>query len=126
MKKILNERHEDLVNMLVRCRIKIDEREDPTALDIATDMRALPGIVTVRQTRPISDPVTSDNKRIIELNVSFIQKYISENASGLSISDATIKVLKMLKTIESVDIIKLVDHDDDNIAIRTNKSPIIL
>ena len=32
----------------------------------------------------------------------------------------------MLKTIESVDIIKLVDHDDDNIAIRTNKSPIIL
>lgn len=125
-KNLLNERHEDLVNMLVRCRIKIDDRDDPTALDIATDMRALPGIVTVRQTRPISDVVTSDNKRIIELNVSFIQKYISDNASSLSMSDATIKVLKMLKSIENVDIIKLMDHDDDNIAIRTNKNPIII
>ena len=126
MSKLILERHEDLVNMLVRCRIKIDDRDDPTALDIATDMRALPGIVTVRQTRPISDVVTSDNKRIIELNVSFIQKYITENGSSLSPSDATMKVLNMLKTIESVDIVKLIDHDDDNIAIRTSKNPIIV
>lgn len=126
MSNLILERHEDLVNMLVRCRIKIDDRDDPTALDIATDMRALPGIVTVRQTRPISDVVTADNKRIIELNVSFIQKYISDNGSSLSSSDATMKVLNMLKTVESVDIVKLVDHDDDSIAVRTSKNPIIV
>ena len=39
MKKLLNERHEDLVNMLVRCRIKIDDRDgrivgDPEGLAI--------------------------------------------------------------------------------------------
>ena len=48
----------------------IEDREDPTVLDIMTDMRALQGIVTVRQTRPISDPVTNAGHRIVELNVS--------------------------------------------------------
>ena len=51
-RRILLERHKDLVNTLVRCRIMIEDREDPTVLDIMTDMRALEGIVTVRQTRP--------------------------------------------------------------------------
>ena len=94
-KRLLLERHKDLLNMLVRCRIMIEDREDPTVLDIMTDMRALEGIVTVRQTRPISDPVTNVGHRIVELNVSYIPKYVEAD-------DKLNKVIKSLKSVEDV------------------------
>ena len=117
--KILLERHSDLLNMLVRCRIKIEEREDPTVLDIMTDMRALPGIVTVRQTMPISEVVTSYGHRLIELNVSYIPSFIDEK-------DKFMSVVKSLKRIEGVDMIKVTEHDNDSLNKRLQKSPIII
>lgn len=117
--KILLERHSDLLNMLVRCRIKIEEREDPTVLDIMTDMRALPGIVTVRQTMPISDVVTSYGHRLIELNVSYIPSFIDDK-------DKFMSVVKSLKRIEGVDMIKVTEHDNDSLNKRLQKSPIII
>ena len=117
--KILLERHSDLLNMLVRCRIKIEEREDPTVLDIMTDMRALPGIVTVRQTMPISDVVTSYGHRLIELNVSYIPSFIDDK-------DKFMSVVKSLKRIEGVDMIKVTEHDTDSLNKRLQKSPIII
>jgi hypothetical protein len=118
-KKLLNERHSDLVNMLVRCRIKIEDREDPTVLDIMTDMRALPGIVTVRQTRPISDIVTSYGHRLIELNVSYIPEFIEEK-------DKFLTVVKSLKKVEGVDMIKVTEHDENLINQSLQKSPLII
>tara|TARA_B100000212_G_C27359021_1_gene527290 strand:+ start:1001 stop:1369 length:369 start_codon:yes stop_codon:yes gene_type:complete len=117
--KILLERHSDLLNMLVRCRIKIEEREDPTVLDIMTDMRALPGIVTVRQTMPISEVVTSYGHRLIELNVSYIPSFIDDK-------DKFMSVVKSLKRIEGVDMIKVTEHDNDSLNKRLQKSPIII
>lgn len=117
--KILLERHEDLLNMLIRCRIKIEEREDPTVLDIMTDMRALPGIVTVRQTRPISDIVSSHGHRIIEMNVSYIEKFIDSKNKFMT-------VLKSLKTIEGVSMIKVLEHDNNLINKKIERSPIII
>tara|TARA_B100001287_G_C22645544_1_gene512480 strand:- start:845 stop:1213 length:369 start_codon:yes stop_codon:yes gene_type:complete len=117
--KILLERHSDLLNMLVRCRIKIEEREDPTVLDIMTDMRALPGIVTVRQTMPISEVVTSYGHRLIELNVSYIPSFIEDK-------DKFMSVVKSLKRIEGVDMIKVTEHDNDSLNKRLQKSPIII
>ena len=117
--KILLERHNDLLNMLVRCRIKIEEREDPTVLDIMTDMRALPGIVTVRQTMPISDVVTSYGHRLIELNVSYIPSFIEDK-------DKFMSVVKSLKKIEGVDMVKVTEHDNDSLNKKLQKSPIII
>ena len=117
--KILLERHSDLLNMLVRCRIKIEEREDPTVLDIMTDMRALPGIVTVRQTMPISEVVTSYGHRLIELNVSYIPSFIDDK-------DKFMSVVRSLKRIEGVDMIKVTEHDTDSLNKRLQKSPIII
>ena len=117
--KILLERHSDLLNMLVRCRIKIEEREDPTVLDIMTDMRALPGIVTVRQTMPISDVVTSYGHRLIELNVSYIPSFIEDK-------DKFMSVVKSLKKIEGVDMVKVTEHDNDSLNKKLQKSPIII
>ena len=126
MKQTLLERHEDLINMLVRCRIKIDDREDPTVLDLMTDMRALPGIVTVRQTRPLSDPVTTSGRRVIELNVSYIPKYIQKGPSTPDASTAMMQVIKMLKLVETVDMIKVVEHDNNAIGARLIRNPIIV
>ena len=117
--QILLERHDDLVNMLIRCRIKIEEREDPTVLDIMTDMRALPGIVTVRQTRPISDIVSSYGHRIIEMNVSYIEKFVNSKNKFMT-------VLKSLKTIDGVSMIKVLEHDTDAINKKIERSPIII
>ena len=117
--KILLERHSDLLNMLVRCRIKIEEREDPTVLDIMTDMRALPGIVTVRQTMPISEVVTSYGHRLIELNVSYIPSFIEDK-------DKFMSVVKSLKKIEGVDMVKVTEHDNDSLNKKLQKSPIII
>ena len=117
--KLLLERHSDLVNMLIRCRINIEERDDPTVLDIMTDMRALPGIVTVRQTRPISDVVTSYGHRLIELNVSYIPLFVEGDKKFM-------KIVKSLKTIEGVDMIKVMEHDEDSINKQIQKSPLVV
>lgn len=118
-RRILLERHKDLVNTLVRCRIMIEEREDPTVLDIMTDMRALEGIVTVRQTRPISEPVTNAGHRIVELNVSYIPKYLSGN-------NKLKKVAQLLKSTEGVDMIKVLEHDNDIINQKLQRRPMVL
>ena len=118
-KRLLLERHKDLVNMVIRSRIMIEDREDPTVLDIMTDMRALEGIVTVRQTRPISEPVTNAGHRIVELNVSYIPEFIKDN-------NKLKKVLTSLKTIDGVDMIKLMEHDSDLINNTLKKKPYII
>ena len=93
-KRLLLERHKDLVNMVVRARIMIEDREDPTVLDIMTDMRALEGVVTVRQTRPISDPITNAGHRIVELNVSYIPEFVN----GKNKLNRVLKLLKSTHT----------------------------
>lgn len=108
-KKILLERHSDVVNMLVRCRIAIEKREDPTVLDIMTDMRALNAIVTVRQTQPISEIISSDDHRIIELNVSYIPSFVEDK------SDVFMTVVKSLKKVEGVKMVKVIEHDNASI-----------
>tara|TARA_Y100000592_G_scaffold186_1_gene285 strand:+ start:51018 stop:51392 length:375 start_codon:yes stop_codon:yes gene_type:complete len=118
-KRLILERHKDLVNMVVRSRIMIEDREDPTVLDIMTDMRALEGIVTVRQTRPISDPVTNAGHRIVELNVSYIPEFIKNN-------DKLKTVLTSLKSVEGVDMIKLMEHDSDLINNSLKGKPYII
>lgn len=118
-KILLLERHKDLVNTLVRCRIMIENREDPTVLDLMTDMRALEGVVTVRQTRPISDPVTNAGHRIVELNVSYIPKYVKSK-------NKLEKVSHMIKSVEGVDMIKIIEHDNDIINQELKKRPIVL
>ena len=118
-KRLLLERHKDLINMVVRSRIMIEDRDDPTVLDIMTDMRALEGIVTVRQTRPISDPVTNAGHRIVELNVSYIPEFIKK-------SDKLKSVLISLKSVEGVDMIKLMEHDSDLINNNLKKNPYVI
>ena len=118
-KRLLLERHKDLVNMVIRSRIMIEDREDPTVLDIMTDMRALEGIVTVRQTRPISEPVTNAGHRIVELNVSYIPEFIKDK-------DKLKKVLTSLKTVDGVDMIKLMEHDSDLINNTLKKKPYVI
>jgi hypothetical protein len=105
--------------MVVRSRIMIEDREDPTVLDIMTDMRALQGIVTVRQTRPISDPVTNAGHRIVELNVSYIPDFVKAK-------DKLKVVLTSLKTIEGVDMIKLMEHDSDLINNTLKNKPYVI
>jgi hypothetical protein len=117
--KTITEGHDDLVHMLIRCRIKIEEREDPTVLDIMTDMRALPGIVTIRQTRPVSDIVSSHGHRIIELNVSYIEKYILEKNKFISL-------IKSFKKIDGLYMVKVLEHDSSSITRKIKKSPIIV
>ena len=105
--------------MLVRCRIMIEDREDPTVLDLMTDMRALEGVVTVRQTRPISDHVTNAGHRIVELNVSYIPKYLTSD-------NKVKKVAQLLKSVEGVDMIKVMEHDNDIINQKLKRRPIVL
>lgn len=119
-KRLLLERHKDLVHIVVRCRIQIDGRDDPTLLDIMTDMRALEGVVTVRQNRPISDSIDTAGHRIAELKVSYIPKYIKQQGSILMI------VLKLLKSVEGVDMIKLLEHDDINIMQKIKNQPLVI
>ena len=115
---ILLEAHSDLLNILVRCRIKIEDRDDPTVLDIMTDMRALPGIVTVRQTRPISDIISSEGHRIVELNVSYIPAFVDSK-------NVFTDVLKSLKRVKGVKMIKAIEHDDQLINLELEKRPLI-
>ena len=83
-----------------------------------TDMRALPGIVTVRQTRPISDIVSSEGHRIVELNVSYIPSFVKSK-------NVFVDVLKSLKTVKGVEMIKAIEHDDQFINLELEKQPLI-
>lgn len=117
--QILQERHSDLVNMTVRARIMIEGKEDPTVLDIMTDMRALPGLVTVRQMRPISDPVTPQGKRIIEMKVSYMPQYVEGDGKLMT-------VLKSIKTVEGLDMIKVIEHDNQAINNQIKETGLVL
>ena len=121
-KNLLNERHRDLVHMTIRARISIDGNNDPTVLDIMTDMRAIPGIVTVRQTQPVSEPINAEEKRLIELVVSYIPKYIRTD----NIADDPIYVCKSLKKVDGVDIIRVMTHDNAVFNQKTKRRPIIV
>ena len=118
-KKLLQERHSDLVNMTVRGRIMIEGKDDPTVLDIMTDMRALPGIVTVRQMRPISDPVTPQGKRIIEMKVSYMPQYVEGDGKLMT-------VLKSIKTVEGLDMLKVIEHDNQAINNQIKETGLVL
>lgn len=123
MKNILLERHKDLQNMTIRAKITIDKPEDPTVLDIMTDMRALPGIVTVRQTQPVSEPLNSvEEPRIIELKVSYIPSYVKQGM----LSDDPEYVARTLKKVEGVHMIKIVGHDDSTFNFKIQKRPIVV
>lgn len=126
MTGLLQERHADLVKMLVHCRVQIEGKDDPNILDILTDARSLGGVATVRQTRPLSDKRTSSGKRIIELNISYNPKYVDPNDPNPKDLDACMKILKGLIRIENLDMAKLIDHDTESIAIKTKKNPIIV
>ncbi len=118
--KLLSESHAEVVKNNVKCRVMIEKQEDPTLLDIMTDMRALPGIVTVRQNAPLSDPVDISGHRVVELKITYIPSFISKEK--ISIVD----VLKSLKSIKGVDMLKLTYHDDINIMNSINKNPIVI
>lgn len=118
-KQILQERHSDLINMTIRARIMIEGKEDPTVLDIMTDMRALPGLVTVRQMRPISDPVTPQGKRIIELKVSYMPQYVEGDGKLMT-------VLKSIKTVEGLDMLKVIEHDNQAINNQIKETGLVL
>lgn len=118
-KQVLQERHSDLVNMTIRARIMIEGKEDPTVLDIMTDMRALPGLVTVRQMRPISDPVTPQGKRIIEMKVSYMPQYIEGDGKLMT-------VLKSIKTVEGLDMLKVIEHDNQAINNQIKETGLVL
>lgn len=121
MKKILKEGHRDLVGMIVRARILIEDTKDPTVLDIMTDMRALPGIVTIRQTQPVSDP-NFEEKRLIELDVSYNPYYLKDG----NLKDDPVYVAKLLKTVEGVDMVKITYHDDRTFNARLKNEPVII
>lgn len=120
MTSLLKEGHKDLTYITVRCRVKIEEVEDPTILDITTDMRSLPGIVTVRQTDKVSDIISPDGKRAVQLEVSFIPKQVDKGGSS---SEIMMKVLKSFKTVDGVDMVKIVEHSDNQI---NKRLPIIV
>ncbi len=118
-KRLIKEAHDDVIKILVRCRIKIEEREDPTVLDILTDMRARNGIVTVRQTRPVSEVVSIQGHRWIEMNVSYLPEVVKEK-------NIFITILETLKTVKGVSMIKAIEHDDEVINSKLERNPIIL
>jgi len=126
MTNLLNERFEDIINMLLHCRIKVEDKDDPNILDILSDIRAMPGVATVKQTRPLSDKKTTSGKRIIEINVTYNPKYIDAKNPNPTPSDGMMKLLKIIIKTESLDRIKVVDHDDVGIKSRLTKNPIII
>ena len=120
MSRLLKESHDDLVEILVRCRIKIEDREDPTVLDILTDLRSMTGIVTVRQTRPVSDVISAAGHRIIELTVSYIPKIVGNK-------DVFMTVLNTIKSVEGISMVKALEHNKDpGLNAKLEKRPVII
>lgn len=120
-KKLINESFKEVLNMIVRCRVKIDGREDPTLLDIMTDIRALPGIVVVRQNLPISE-ISSQGYRFVELKTSYSPNFIETEEDEKKLT----KVLKSIKSVKGIDMIRVEEHDDINVMNQIKKSPITM
>ena len=108
MSNQINERVEDLTGMLIRFRVQVDDPEGQTALDIQTHLRALAGIVTVRQTRGLSKHVTPSKKRLMECHISYVKSRLDSYAK---IDD----LLVLFKRVEGIDMVKLMEHDDPSI-----------
>ena len=66
----------------------------------------------------ISDIVSSDGHRIVELNVSYIPAFVDS-------SNVFVDVLKSLKRVKGVKMIKAIEHDDQLINLELEKQPLI-
>ena len=66
-----------------------------------------------------SDIVSSNGHRIIELNISYIEKYILEKNKFISL-------IKSFKKIDGLYMVKVLEHDYKSITRKIKKSPIII
>jgi len=65
----LREAYDDITDVAVRLRVKISRPEDPTVLDVLTDVRGIKNVITVVQ-RGAMEPAP-EGKNMINLIIAF-------------------------------------------------------
>lgn len=98
---ILNEGFNDVIDVIIRIRVKIQGPGTRTLRDILTDIRGLVKVITVEQEGKISDR-DIDGRAYAVLNIKF------EDTEEYEVSD----LLRDVSSINDIDMIRFIKIDD--------------
>lgn len=101
---IVKESYEDIVEIIVRIRVRVARESDPKMLDIMTDIRGLPNVITVKQHGELGK-MDHDGRQFALLQINFVE------AERYDLK----QLLMGLKQIEGVDLAKIVAREGQRI-----------
>lgn len=102
---LVTESYEDIVEIIVRVRVRVARESDPKMLDIMTDVRGLPNVITVKQHGELGK-LDHNGRQFGVLQINFVEK-----------ADGALKQLLLgLKDIEGIDLVRIVAREGQRIA----------
>lgn len=106
IRQVLREGFEDIRDVGVRLRVKIDSPTDPTVPDILTDVRGVNKVITVAQEGPMKP--AEDGKNWLTLTVGFVDD------ESYDLPD----LLRDLRDIDGVDMVRIweIDPEEDGVS----------
>lgn len=97
---VLAEGYDDIVEVIVRTRVKITAKADPTLLDILTDIRGIKNVITVKQIGELTK-TDLDGRQFATLMVKF------EDDEEYSVADLE----RDTGQVSGIDIVKIVSYE---------------
>lgn len=100
VRQVLAESYDDIVEVIVKIRIRVARKIDPTVLDIMTDVRGLPNVITVKQFGELGK-LNTDGRQFAVLQINFV------NNETYNVAD----LLTGLKSVNGVDLARLIAYE---------------
>jgi hypothetical protein len=100
VKNVINEAYDDIVEVIVKIRVGVTHNYEPTMLDILTDIRGLPNVITVKQVGELGSQDIND-RQFVFLRI----KYIEKEKSALKL------LLNGLKSVNGIDLARLMTRE---------------
>lgn len=107
VKSVIRESYDDIAEIIVRARVAVAHDYDPTMLDILTDIRGLPNVITVKQVGELGKQDVN-SRQFVTLRINFIEgeEY------------ALVDLLKGIKSIEGIDLVRIVSREGEMLAAK--------
>lgn len=107
VKSVIRESYDDIAEIIVRARVAVAHDYDPTMLDILTDIRGLPNVITVKQVGELGKQDVN-SRQFVTLRINFIEDE----------EHALTDLLKGVKSVSGIDLVRIVSREGERLAAK--------